>query len=149
MCKLTVELIPKSSFYVNLRSVLSVDDWDLLRRDTYQKAGYLCDVCGSQGKKWPVECHEIWKYTENNYQILSGLIALCPSCHEVKHIGLAGVRGRTHIAKAHLMNVNNWSNKQADKHINEAWRLWGIRSKQTWVLEQTWVYNKLKELRND
>jgi 5-methylcytosine-specific restriction endonuclease McrA len=74
-----------------------------LRKRTYRQANYRCQVCGGRGSKHPVECHEIWHYDdENKIQKLMGLIALCPSCHQVKHIGLAQIQGKGEEANRHL-----------------------------------------------
>ena len=101
---LEIELVPQSSHFKNLRSDLKPNEWDLLRKDSYKKAGHRCEICGGKGPKWPVECHDIWDYT-NGVQTLKGLIALCPACHEVKHMGLAQLKGRLGIAKKHLMKI--------------------------------------------
>ena len=101
--RLQVELVPSTCWFSNVRDHVSKTDWDTLRKATYQKAGHVCEICGGRGPKWPVECHEIWHYDDESLtQTLKGLIALCPSCHETKHIGLAGLRGRVEIAKVHL-----------------------------------------------
>ncbi len=138
--KLTVELVPRTSWFSNVRDHVSQSDWDKLRRAIYQKANYLCEVCGGRGEKWPVECHEIWLYDDKNHeQKLSGLIALCPSCHEVKHIGLAGVRGRADIAEAHLIKVNGWTRKQAEEYLEKVKAVWRKRSLYDWEIDFTWL----------
>ena len=58
--KLTIELVPKTAWYKNVRSEVSKDRWDELRKECYRNANYKCEVCGGTGPKWPVECHEIW-----------------------------------------------------------------------------------------
>ena len=66
--KLTIELVPKTSWFTNLRSLVSKEQWDKIRNKVYWKAGYKCEICGSKGPKWPVECHEIWHYDLVNYK---------------------------------------------------------------------------------
>lgn len=139
---LTIELIPKTSFFKNLRSELPQSQWDALRRMTYKNANYKCEVCGGKGSKHPVECHEIWEYS-GSIQKLIGLIALCPKCHMVKHWGLTQLRGLEHVAFAHLKQVNNWSHKQVQEHIKEAAELWHERNKIKWKLDLTWIENVL------
>lgn len=134
--KLRPEMIPRTSFFVNLRSILSTAEWDLVRRDCYQRAGYRCEICNGKGSKHPVECHEVWDYNEQTgIQKLIRLIALCPSCHEVVHIGLAGIRGRTDHAVAHLQKVNNIDSDTAQHIVQEAWELWERRNKINWTLD--------------
>ncbi|AKJ73572.1 hypothetical protein SP39_1 [Salmonella phage 39] len=79
-------MVPKTAWFTNLRSHLSKSNWDVVRKKCYAKANYKCEICGGKGTKHPVECHEIWDFG-NGKITLKGLIALCPSCHEVKHIG--------------------------------------------------------------
>lgn len=149
--KLTVELVPATCFFSNVRSQVSAADWDILRRATYKLANYICEICGdtgsNQGFKHSVEAHEIWEYTEGkgkkpNVQKLTGLIALCPRCHKVKHIGLATMRGEDGLCVKHLMKVNQWSKAQAEQHIDAAWDVWDAHSEMEWVLDLSWLDDK-------
>lgn len=141
--KLFIELVPASQFGDNLRSRLPAKLWDLLRRATYEAAGNKCEICGGKGHKWPVECHEKWEYNEETLvQKLTGLIALCPACHEVKHIGLAGIRGRQEIALRHLAKVNAWTYPQALLHLKEAFEVWNVRSSKIWTLDLSGLESK-------
>ena len=77
---LTIELVPRTSFYQNLRNMLPTGDWDILRRESYQRNLYRCEICDGAGPNWPVECHEIWDYDDEfNIQTLIGLQSLCPA----------------------------------------------------------------------
>ena len=137
---LTVELVPSTCWFSNVRDRVSKSTWDFLRRATYKQANFRCEVCGGHGKKWPVECHEIWHYDDRNYiQSLEGLMALCPSCHEVKHIGLAGIRGHGERAEAHLATVNGWSEEQIEAYLEKVWQTWRERSRHQWHLELSWL----------
>lgn len=137
------KLIPSTSFFTNLRSMLPASEWDRLRRDCYQKAGHVCEVCGGRGPKHPVECHEIWKYnTKKGVQRLDGLIALCPACHEVVHFGLAQVRGRGKIALKHMMKVNSMPEQQCLEIVEDAFRVWERRNQTKWKLD----ISKVREL---
>lgn len=141
---LTIELVPSTCWYSNLRSELTRAQWDKLRRASYKKAGHLCEICGGKGPKWPVECHEIWDFNDaGKIQTLRGLISLCPRCHEVKHIGLAGKRGRSREASSQLAKVNNWSKAQAQDYINESFEIWSERSNHEWTLDISWVEEHL------
>jgi len=75
---------------------------------------------------------------KSHVQRLVRLIALCPACHEVKHIGLAGVRGRRREATAHLRAVNGWSNRKAAAYVRGAFRDWTERTKHEWAIEVDW-----------
>ncbi len=137
---LTVELVPSTCWFSNVRDHVSRKTWDKLRKMTYKQANYRCEVCGGRGDKWAVECHEIWHYDDPNYiQTLAGLTALCPSCHQVKHIGLAGLRGYGKRAEAHLAKINGWKREQTDAYLETVWDTWHERSSHDWSLDLDWL----------
>lgn len=87
-----------------------------------------------------MECHEIWHYDDDKQcQTLTGLIALRPSCHEVKHKGFSGLRGKKDEAVAHLALVNGWSLLGAFDYVDEAFDVWRERSRHAWQLDITWL----------
>ena len=134
--KLTIELIPQTSFFSNLRSLLSASEWDKIRKGCYKYANYKCEVCDGVGPKHPVECHETWEYDElTGVQKLVNLVALCPNCHEVKHIGLAGIKGRRDEAIAHFCKINECLKSDAEKYIKEVFLAWNTRSDMEWQLD--------------
>lgn len=133
--KLTIELVPSTPWFSNLRGLLSVAEWNKIRKGCYKHANYKCEICTGIGPYHPVECHETWEYDEKTgIQKLVGLIALCPSCHETKHIGLAGIKGRRNEAIAHFCKINNCSLLDAEKYIEEVFVIWNKRSSQEWSL---------------
>jgi hypothetical protein len=138
--QLTIELVPETCWYSNVRSEVSKAEWDKLKKITFEKAEHRCEVCNGKGKQWPVECHEIWHYDDiNHVQTLQGLIALCPSCHEVKHMGYANTQGRGPIAARHLAKVNGWPEQQTKEYIHEQFQVWLRRSKHQWNLDISWL----------
>jgi hypothetical protein len=134
--RLTIELVPQSCWFSNVRDQVSPSDWDRIRKQVYEAANRRCEVCGGRGPRHPVECHEVWEYDEAaGVQRLTRMTALCPACHEVKHIGLAGIRGRADIARAHLAEVNGWSAETAEQYVEEAFATWQARSTRAWSLD--------------
>lgn len=134
--KLVPDMIPGTSFFKNLRAILKPGEWDTVRRAVYAKAGHKCEVCGVDPRV--LECHEAWEYDEQaGVQRLARLMALCSKCHEVKHIGLAQMRGRLLQARKHMMTVNGIDRKTADVVIREAYGLWRQRSSRQWTLDVT------------
>lgn len=138
--KLLVELIPTTCHYSNIRSTLTTQQWDKIRKLSYQAAGNVCEICGdnglNQGYKHRVECHEIWNYDdENKIQILGGLISLCPICHQVKHIGRAIAMGKENDCFNQMAKINKWTREQIQEHIVESFKLHKTRSKHKWVLD--------------
>lgn len=141
--QLTIELVPKTAWFSNIRSMVSRKDWDVLRKEAYKKANHKCEICGEIGKKHPVECHEIWQYDDENHtQKLIKLIALCPACHEVKHIGFANTRDRGEIAEEHLSKVNGWSEQETSTYVQEQFVIWRKRSCFEWKIDLTWLEKK-------
>lgn len=139
--KLTIELVPRSLWYAsNIRSILPTQDWDLLRRVVYRRAGYLCEICGGRGPDHPVECHEVWRYDETTRtQVLERMIGLCPACHGVKHMGRSQVVGKGDEALAHLAAVNGWPPDLAQRYVDLAFFVWGKRSSVSgWKLVVDW-----------
>ena len=133
---LTVELVPSTCWYTNVRSHVPQAEWDALRRAVYRRAKNRCEICGGRGKTHPVECHEVWHYDDMaRVQRLTGFAALCPDCHQVKHIGLANVQGKSAQAISHLAKVNGWSAHETRAYVTEAFELWARRSEHEWRLD--------------
>jgi hypothetical protein len=148
--KLSVELVPPSSWGVNLRSILTKNQWDVIRRGVYRKVGYTCEVCGGVGKTHPVECHEEWEYNDTTHtQTLVGVKALCPDCHSVKHLGLAATLGKAEYTKKHLMKVNGWGVSEANKYIKGVWKKFEERSQHPWDVVVDWVYTNKEKVREE
>lgn len=136
--KLTIELIPSTSFYTNVRSILPKSEWDRLRKQSYEKANFKCQICGdvgtNQGYKHKLECHEIWVYQNNGIQLLKELISLCPKCHLVKHIGRAIAIGKKKVVYDHLAKVNKWDKTSVEAYIGACFQEHKERSKIKWKI---------------
>ena len=136
--KLTIELVPQSSWYSNLRKAVSRQDWDEIRKEAYRACAYRCGICGADGR---LECHERWAYDdENHVQRLLGFVALCALCHHVKHIGLAHIlaqQGQLDYEQvvAHFMRVNGCDRETFDAHEAHAFEVWAERSQHPWTVE--------------
>lgn len=138
--KLTVELIPSTCHFSNVRSTVTPAEWDKIRFISYAAADNKCEICGSngtlQGYKHKVECHEIWDYDDlNHVQTLTGLISLCVFCHQVKHIGRSIAIGKQAVCFQQLAKVNKWSQKEIEEHISSSFQLHKERSKHQWTLD--------------
>ena len=141
---LEIKLIPKTTWYLNLRSMFTKERWDKLRKGCYKNADYVCEICGGsgldQGFNWPVECHEVWEF-EGKIQKLERLIALCPMCHKCQHLGLAQIQGHFDEARNHYIKVNELTANDADKDIKDAFDVWNERSKIDWKLDINVLYD--------
>ena len=153
--KLSIELVPQTAWYANLRQFLRPKDWDFLRKRQYKLANGVCEICGDRGKKQgrrhDLECHEQWHYDdEKHIQTLTGLIALCPNCHEVIHFGLAEIRGRGVQALQQLIRVNDIRvPEEAIDLIKAAQREWDERSSHPWEVDVSWLDNDNISLKKD
>jgi hypothetical protein len=144
---LTIELVPTTAWFKNVRSEVTPTQWDILRRRCYAQATFKCEVCGGRGKKWPVEAHEVWDYNDTTHvQKLVRLIALCPQCHAVKHIGRSQATSKAAGERAlkHLMKVNEWPRGRANAYIQECYEVWSERSQYEWDLDISWLDGKLR-----
>lgn len=134
--KLTIELVPSSSWMNNVRKVLSNNQWRALSRSVRDRAYDVCEICGGVGPTHATECHEIWQYNEKTgIQKLMGMIALCPDCHMVKHIGLARIKGKYDLALKHFMKVNKLKKRDTEEYVSKAFSRWRDRSKMKWKLD--------------
>ena len=155
--KLWGNLIPKGSFYANLRKVLTKSQWDSLRNFVYEKDSYKCFICGISGV--PLEAHEHWKYDyENSIQKLHDIYALCRLCHLNNHLGLASILVREdrldqrklaeHWCKINQEEVTNFRHYQ--KRVKRLWELrnqfeWKIVDKNDKDIFKDLNYNELME----
>lgn len=138
--KLSIELIPKTCHFSNVRTMITKKEWDKLRFASYELAENKCEICAdnglNQGYKHRVECHEIWGYDEiNHIQKLVKLTSLCVRCHQVKHIGRALAMGKKSIVYNQLAKVNKWTLEEVEKHIAESFELYKERSQHEWTLD--------------
>lgn len=140
---LTIELVPKSCWFSNLRDHLTEAQWKEVKQSTFKAADNRCEICNGVGEKWPVECHEVWEYDDlHKIQRLSGTVALCPSCHQVKHIGLAMVNGRYDQAKSHFSAINKMPMRRTENYIEKVFNVFNERSKYQWTLDISFINKK-------
>jgi hypothetical protein len=137
--KLKIELVPKTSWYNNLRNLLPRSLWDKIRKETFDYYNHKCGICGAEGK---LNCHEIWEFDDKNHiQKLRGFSALCDMCHYVKHFGFATKvlipEGKLDYKKLveHFVKVNNCDEKTFSEHVKESFEEWRRRSKHKWYVD--------------
>lgn len=136
---LFVDMVPRTCWFTNVRTCVSQQDWERLRRMITGRADRRCEICGAvedRKKQLWLEAHERWAYDEaSGVQTLRRLICLCSACHLSTHFGYANVTGRTTEALTHLHQVTGMSAAQADRHIADAGRIWTQRSQRRWTLD--------------
>lgn len=136
---LFVDLIPRTCWFTNVRTCVTPQDWERLRRPIFRRAGYVCEACGAgedrESRRW-LEAHERWHFDERTgVQSLRRLISLCSPCHLVTHFGYANIQGRTDEALTHLRKVNGLTLAEALAHAHAAEDLWIVRSARVWELD--------------
>lgn len=136
---LFVDMVPSSCWFTNVRTCVSPQDWERLRRMITQRAGHVCEICGAgedrEQQRW-LEAHERWAYDDaTGVQTLRRLICLCSSCHLSTHMGYANVTGHDGRALAHLRHVSGMTQSEAREHVDTAGELWEQRSRRTWALD--------------
>ena len=137
--KLTFEMVPEECWYSNLRSILKPKDWDIVRRDAYARAKGRCRICGKSTAR--LEAHEQWSYDEEKaLQKLEDVVALCHSCHEVKHISRTQLMGRGQEAMEHFQKVNECSQMDFHMALAEANEIYLRRNRiEGWVTDISWL----------
>jgi hypothetical protein len=138
------DVLPENVWGSNLRGILRRADWDRLRIPVCEAAGMRCEVCGQPGydpqtgRPRRPDCHELWHFevtSSTAIQRLSRLIALCPDCHRVQHIGLANLRGELQLVKMQLKAVNSWSDEEIRISLENATDRFAWRSAFDWDLD--------------
>lgn len=140
-----MELVPSTVWESSLYRLMPREMWNRIRDDFIRENGRKCQICGET--TGTMNLHEIWDYDDSKHiQKLEGFILLCKMCHHVKHIGLAGIlaeEGKLDYNEVikHFCKVNNRSEKEFEKHREEAFEIWEKCSKFEWKQD----FGKYKE----
>lgn len=137
--KLNFEMVPDSTWYSNLRSILKPSQWDVVRKEAYARANGRCMICGRAAKR--LEAHERWSYDEENaVQKLEDVIAVCHLCHSVIHIGRTQLMGEEERAIKHFQSVNKCSYSDYIAALGEANRVHQRRNRVAeWKLDLSYL----------
>lgn len=138
--QLSIELVPRPLWGENLRKFFSKSDWDTIRTYIYMLSNNRCRCCGV--RSFRLHCHEVWEYDdEKHVQKFMGCRALCEDCHNIKHIGYAGIRADKgeldyNALITHYCRVNECDDTTFYLHRGSAMALWSRRSSHTdWTLD--------------
>ncbi len=103
--KLNFEILPSGAFNYNLRTTLSKNAWDFIRKDAYARFGHKCAICNAKDTR--LEAHEKWEFDAKNHtQTLVDVICVCHLCHSVIHISRTQLVGNEDLAISHFKKVN-------------------------------------------
>ncbi len=143
--KLTIELVPASSWGQNLRSIVKPKIWEKLRKEVFKNWHFRCSVCNSKGN---LHLHEVWKYDNKKHiQKLTNLLALCRKCHSVKHIGFSTINFSKKDSNfkdlvKHFMKINNCDRETFVRHYLQEMKKFEKRSRYEWILDISFL-NKI------
>jgi len=143
--KLQLHLIPESSFYSNLRNKLGETQWSQISKMVRGYHGNTCQLCGwvqNPQRKLYTHLHEIWDF-KDGVQTLIDFECVCPTCHSVHHWGLSNIQRKDmKFLVKHACKVNECTEDEFIKHIEQAGKEWKARSKSEWELN----LDKLNEI---
>ena len=140
---LTVELVPATCWWSNVRSNVSRAEWEVCKAYSKTKTKGCCIVCGGKGSRYATEAHEIWHYDDaRGIQTLIDIIPLCPMCHQVKHLGRTrefGTKRQWERVIRHLQKTNDWPDWKVEKAVILAFQIWELRSQREWKLDVSFL----------
>ncbi len=117
--KIKFELVPDGCWGYNLRSILSKEQWDYIKKYVKSKSGGKCTVCGAKSSR--LDAHEKWRYDgESATVILEDIIAVCRDCHNAIHMNRTLLCGNGERAENHYMAVNGASYAEYREALGKA-----------------------------
>ena len=139
--KLYIDMIPKTTYFKNVRSIFNDCDWNLIRHHIYERANNRCECCGRKRNKY-LDAHERWEFNEETQtQKLVRIIALCKLCHSATHYGHSKRRKNIDNIDNHIKKINNFTDEELENHIKTAYELWTKRNKIKWNLDFSIITN--------
>ena len=127
--RLAMSFVPYPTKNINLHRRLTPYRWRKLSKETYAKAGGVCEICATAYPR--LECHEDWEFDDfRGIQRLKRLMAICTLCHRSIHYngwyrwpGDAILRVRDHFLAINGVDVDAMS-----AHIDVAEKVYKTRS---------------------
>ena len=134
--KLTIELIPQSTWGKNCRSMLTTNQWNYLKKQIVSAADNVCQIC--KGEDITLDCHEEWGYNyHKRIQYLKSLKAICKLCHYAKHFGRTKVvesQEVFNLTYSHILRVNKMTPAQFVDYMIDIETEQGIRTQVNWTV---------------
>lgn len=139
-----IETVPQKCHRKNLRTLYHPNVWKAIKQYIYLRSGRSCEICGKRGRKWPVECHEVWK-PEGHVLKLVDVIALCPPCHRAKHYLRTRRTNNKYAAQAYmrLKRLNGWSDAKLQRHIDDAKQTYAQLKEVRFVLDMSFAADEI------
>lgn len=135
---LNVKLTPRSVSGKSLATMLTVDEWNDIRRDIYTKYNHTCPHCSAPADRANV----LWDYNMNTrIQSLTGIEATCPQCGLASHYQAVKNVQTDDMIHQHLMQVNDWTLAQVEAHLAEVIAEYELRSAVSWTMDASWLWS--------
>lgn len=122
--KLLIQPTPKNNWGDSLAQLLPKEIWDVLRKEVYAKANYICEICLKYDRT--LNCHEHWGYDdEKKIQYLIYPMCICTECHNSIHWFRTenAIRKREYppsyidVLKSHFISVNGIDIKKFGRYL--------------------------------
>lgn len=145
-----LSLIPKNIWYINLRTMLSVDEWNIISKRIRVEQEYTCFCCKVslnelKSTKY-FHAHEMWWFDDTKKIVdLKAILCVCWKCHESMHLGFASVKNNYKQAFGHLMKVNKWNYETANIYVESSFEKWSQNSNIDWKFNISSFENILTE----
>ena len=141
-------MIPKTTYFKNVRSLFTDSDWNLIRHHIYERVNYKCECCGKKRMKY-LDAHERWEYDEETKtQKLIRIIALCRLCHAATHYGHSKRTKNIDKINNHIKKINNYTEEELKEHIDKSYDIWKNRNKIKWILDFSILLNSGFNIKN-
>ena len=135
---------------LSLKNALCSEDWDVVRKFVYTRAGRSCQVCGDIGPEWPVAAEPLWVFDTSSVarssygrQRLVDVVALCPDCLSARNDAKAYVRGADDVCREETLSKFSSSHKLSFDNVFdmlEKARVQSVRMVDfSWALELSWL----------
>jgi hypothetical protein len=144
MPRLTVELIPRTTWGVNVRSQEPAL-WGRIRKEALRRNGRRCASCRNPPKRL-FHVHEQFAYDDQRHvQQLVGFEVLCETCHAVKHAGrtINTTPGGLQLVLRALADANGWDQATCEAHLYLAFEVWEVRSQHGWYVDLRYAHDYL------
>jgi hypothetical protein len=155
-----VQLIPAPLWAMNMRELLTRNEWRKLRLALIERFGLVCATCG-KAEELPrkLSAHEQWQYNERTMPATArivGVSLVCWHCHACEHWGCTnslvaqGVLGQQAIDSTieHFCRVNAATPEDFRRHQIEAYAVWMQQNARTWLIDygpfEEWTFKRFE-----
>ena len=138
--KLELHLIPKTSYYINLRNYLG-SGWKVISDSIRAKNDFTCQYCNLKKDPKNIHLHEVWEFSkETSVQKLVKFECICSTCHSIHHWGLSMIQGKNMpFLSKYACKINNCSIFEWNSYVEECFEEWKKRSEISWKVDVSYI----------